>query len=59
MNKPVKVSITLENGKYSLQVNGEPFYINGAGLEFGSIESLAKYKGNSFRTWRTENGINT
>ena len=59
MNQPVKVTIIQTDGKYSLEVDGEPFYINGAGLEFGSIASLAKYKGNSFRTWRTENGKNT
>jgi hypothetical protein len=59
MNQPVKVTIVNNDGKYSLEVDGEPFYINGAGLEFGSIASLAKYKGNSFRTWRTENGKNT
>ena len=59
MNQPVKVTIVHTDGKYSLEVDGEPFYINGAGLEFGSIASLAKYKGNSFRTWRTENGKNT
>ena len=59
MNQPVKVTIVHTDGKYSLEVDGEPFYINGAGLEFGSIASLAKYKGNSFRTWRTYNGKNT
>ena len=59
MNQPVKVTIVNNDGKYSLEVDGEPFYINGAGLEFGSIASLAKYKGNSFRTWRTDNGKNT
>ena len=51
MNLPVKVTIVQTDGKYSLEIDGEPFYINGAGLEFGSIASLAKYKGNSFRTW--------
>jgi len=59
MNQPAKVTIVLSDGKYSLEVNGKPFYINGAGLEFGNIASLAKYKGNSFRTWRTDNGQNT
>ncbi len=29
--------------------------MNGAGLEFGDIEALAGYGGNSFRTWRTTN----
>lgn len=44
-------------GNYRLFVNGDEFYVNGAGLEFGEIESLAEHKGNSFRTWRTENGL--
>ncbi|WP_298262255.1 glycoside hydrolase family 2 TIM barrel-domain containing protein [uncultured Lutibacter sp.] len=55
-NKPVKVTLKKENGKFQLYVNNKPFYIKGAGLEHGNIESLAKHKGNSFRTWRTENG---
>ena len=32
MNQPVKVTIVQTDGKYSLEVDGEPFYINGAGL---------------------------
>lgn len=55
-NKPVKVELINENGKFQLLVNNSPFYIKGAGLEFGNIESVAKHNGNSFRTWRTENG---
>ena len=53
---PAKVELKSKNGKYGLIVNGEPFYIKGAGLEFGNIKALASHKGNSFRTWRTENG---
>ena len=41
---------------YQLFVNDEPFYIQGAGLEFGSIPKLAEHGANSFRTWRTDNG---
>ena len=55
-NKPAKVTLKSENGHYQLFVNNEPFYIKGAGLEFGDIESVAKHNGNSFRTWRTDNG---
>lgn len=55
-NNPVKVTLTNTNGRFNLLVNNEPFYIKGAGLEFGNIESVAKHGGNSFRTWRTENG---
>ena len=54
--KPAKVELHEQNGKYELTVDGEPFYVRGAGLEFGIIESLAKHGGNSFRTWRVENG---
>ncbi len=53
---PAKVSMSQKDGKYSLMVNGEPFYIKGAGLEFGDVAALASHKANSFRTWRTENG---
>lgn len=41
---------------WQLFLDGEPFYVDGAALEFGSIESLAAHGGNSFRTWRTNNG---
>ena len=53
---PAKVIMTNNNGKFQLMVNNEPFYIKGAGLEFGKISSVAAHNGNSFRTWRTENG---
>ncbi len=56
MIKPAKVMLEQTNGKYQLLVNNKPFYIKGAGLEFGEISSLAKHHGNSFRTWRTDNG---
>ncbi|WP_372795358.1 glycoside hydrolase family 2 TIM barrel-domain containing protein [Lutibacter sp.] len=58
-NIPVKVELKNSDGKFQLYVNQQPFYIKGAGLEFGEISSLAKHKGNSFRTWRTENGKQT
>ena len=54
--EPAKVKLTNTNGKFQLYVNDEPFYIKGAGLEFGNVPALSKHKGNSFRTWRTENG---
>lgn len=53
---PAKVTIEKENGKFSLMVNGAPFYIKGAGLEFGDVAALAKHGGNAFRTWRVDNG---
>ena len=55
-DKPAKVTLTNTDGKFQLFVDGKPFYIKGAGLEFGDIASVAKHNGNSFRTWRTENG---
>ena len=55
-SKVAKVTLKNTEGKYQLLVNNEPFYIKGAGLEFGNIPALAKHNGNSFRTWRTDNG---
>ena len=45
-----------DKGYHRLYVDGEEFYIWGAGLEFGDIEALASHGANAFRTWRTENG---
>ena len=56
LEKPAKITLTNTNGKFQLFVDGKPFYIKGAGLEFGKIASVAKHGGNSFRTWRTGNG---
>jgi hypothetical protein len=56
---PVKVTLEKTNEKFQLKVNNEPFYIKGAGLEFGDIASVAEHNGNSFRTWRTNNGKQT
>ena len=33
---------------YQLTVDGEPFFIKGAGLEFGHLKSLAEAGGNAF-----------
>jgi len=44
-----------EAGYHRLYVDNQEFYVEGAGLEFGNIEALAQYGGNSFRTWRTTN----
>jgi hypothetical protein len=54
--QPTRAEIKKEGDKFQLYVNDEPFYIKGAGLEFGDIPALAKHGGNSFRTWRTNNG---
>ena len=57
--KPSKVELQQQTGNYQLTVDGKPFYIKGAGLELGSIQSLADYGGNAFRTWRVDNGEKT
>lgn len=56
---PAKVTLAKTDGAWKLFVNGQPFFIKGAGLEFGSQEQLAAAGGNSFRTWRTDNGRET
>ncbi|MDX1420767.1 MAG: glycoside hydrolase family 2 TIM barrel-domain containing protein, partial [Rubricoccaceae bacterium] len=56
---PRTVELVETDGRYLLTVDGEPFYIEGAGLEFGDIEALAAHGANSFRTWRTDNGRQT
>ena len=53
---PAKVEVRQTDGRWQLFVNQKPFYIHGAGLEYGDQEKLAAHGGNSFRTWRTENG---
>ncbi|MBN2275793.1 MAG: glycosyl hydrolase family 2 [Bacteroidales bacterium] len=55
-NLPAKVEVIKKNEKFQLEVNGKPFYVKGAGLEFGNIDALGSHGANSFRTWRTENG---
>ena len=56
---PAKVELHQINNRFQLRVNDQPFYINGAGVDFGSIKSLADYGGNAFRTWRVNNGEKT
>src|SRR5688572_24347597 len=55
-SRAAKVEIRQTDGKFQLFVNSQPFYVKGAGLEFGNQEKLAAHGGNAFRTWRTENG---
>ncbi len=50
------VEVRQDEGQWQLYVDDEPFYIHGAGLEFGDIAKLAEHGANSFRTWRTDNG---
>lgn len=48
--------ITTPEGSYQLLVDGEPYFVKGAGLEFGQMALLAQCGGNTFRTWRVDNG---
>lgn len=52
----IPVEIVEIDGGYRVLRGGEPYEIKGAGIEFGSVETLAAHGGNSFRTWRTDNG---
>ena len=52
----VPVRIARDGTKFVLLRDGKPYQVKGAGLEFGSVTALAAHGGNSFRTWRTENG---
>ena len=45
------------NGSHQLWVDGERYFIKGAGLEFGQMNLLAACGGNTFRTWRVDNGV--
>jgi len=42
--------------RFRLWVDGAPYFIKGAGLEFGQMALLAACGGNTFRTWRVNNG---
>jgi hypothetical protein len=53
-HKAIRVELKFENGKYSLYRAGKPYYIKGAGCEFGDIANLASHGANSVRTWRTD-----
>ncbi len=53
---PARVEVRGTNGHWRLYVNQEPFYIKGAGIEFGPVDKLKERGGNSFRTWSTDNG---
>ena len=50
-----RITITAP-GEYQLLKDNQPFFIKGAGVEFGSLEALVAAGGNCFRTWRVNNG---
>jgi hypothetical protein len=51
--KPAKVELIKESVGYRMYVNGEPYYMKGAGFEGSDPSSVALYGGNTIRTWRT------
>lgn len=56
---PSQVELRNHEGKYRLWVNGEEFFVQGAGCEFGPCYLIAEHGGNSIRTWRTDNSRKT
>jgi len=52
---PAKVELKKEPYGYQLYVDDEPFYIKGAGFSGKDPSSVAKYGGNTIRTWHTGN----
>ncbi|WP_343306747.1 glycoside hydrolase family 2 TIM barrel-domain containing protein [Chitinophaga niabensis] len=53
--QPVKVEIVEKDNGFVLMRNHKPYFIKGAGGT-SYIDRLAKYGGNSIRTWGTNNG---
>ena len=54
-----KCEVREAQGKWQLFVDGKPFRVQGAGLEFGNMDALAAHGANAMRTWRTNNGRRT
>lgn len=56
--KPADVTIVKEQNVYQLKVNGKPFTVKGAGVnwkEGKNLAALAQAGGNTFRTWSPTN----
>ncbi|WDF53794.1 hypothetical protein [Mucilaginibacter sp. KACC 22063] len=53
--QPVKVKVEKTKDGFTLIRNGKPYFIKGAGGT-SYMDRLAKYGGNSIRTWDTHNG---
>lgn len=56
---PAHVTVEHDGKRYVLMRDGAPFEVRGAGIEFGDKARFAARGGNSFRTWRTDNGVQT
>jgi hypothetical protein len=54
-DKPVKAGIVAGDGGFTLLRGGKPYFIKGAGGT-NYMDRLAKYGGNSIRTWGSEKG---
>ncbi len=50
---PARVTLTRTEGKYRLAVNGEPFFVKGAGGGREHLDVLALRGANAIRTWST------
>ena len=53
----IKVEIEASDDGYRLLRGGAPYFIKGAGLDFGDMRSFAAHGGNSIRTWTTTNEV--
>ena len=53
----IKVEIEASDDGYRLLRGGAPYFIKGAGLDFGDLRSFAAHGGNSIRTWTTTNEV--
>ena len=56
---PSHVEMKQVDGKYRLFVNGEEFFVKGAGCEYGACYQVAAHGGNSIRTWRVNSSRRT
>ncbi len=56
---PIPVTLGKDGERHVLLRGGEPYEVRGAGIEFGDKARFAARGGNSFRTWRTDNGEQT
>lgn len=54
---PLKVELIKESYGFQLYVEGEPFYIKGAGFSGRDVKSVAQHGGNTIRTWNTGNSL--
>jgi hypothetical protein len=52
--QPAEVRLQRTEAGYQLQVNGQPLFVRGAGLESADPAALAAAGGNALRTWRIE-----